>query len=262
MKALAALLWLALVSAASSATAPVLHIASLEWPPYAGQRLPEQGTALQTLRQAAQAEGAEIKAHFLPWSRVLVQAGSRQSGIIGFAPEYRSRSGEQRWLFTRPIGYSPLGFAERSDRPVTWASLDDLRGKRIGVVRGYVNEENFDREVAEGRLRVEAVNDDLGNLRKLKAGRLDLVVIDARVFEYLLAATPELRQPGPVLRMNPRLLVVHSLHAAFRRDPEGQAAWELLERGLARQLPPLPEGIGAEVLPPGEGPGAPQRPRP
>lgn len=261
MKALAALLWLALVSAASAA-APVLHIASSEWPPYAGPRLPGQGTALQTLREAARTEGAEIRAHFLPWSRVLVQAGTRQSGIIGFAPEYRSRGGEQRWLFTRPIGYSPVGFAERSDRPVTWASLGDLRGKRIGVVRGYVNEENFDREVAEGRLRVEAVNDDLGNLRKLKAGHLDLVVIDARVFEYLLATTPELRRPGPVLRMNPRLLAVHSLHAAFRRDPEGQAAWELVERGLARQPPPLPEGLGAETLPPGEGPGAPQRPRP
>ncbi|MFN3964579.1 MAG: substrate-binding periplasmic protein [Silanimonas lenta] len=262
MKALAALLWLALVSAASAA-APVLHIASTEWPPYAGPRLPGQGTSLQTLREAARAEGAEIRAHFLPWSRVLVQAGTRQSGIIGFAPEYRSRSGEQRWLFTRPIGYSPVGFAERSDRPVTWASLGDLRGKRIGVVRGYVNEEAFDREAAEGRLRVEAVNDDLGNLRKLKAGHLDLVVIDARVFEYLLATTPELRRPGPVLRMNPRLLTVHSLHAAFRRDPEGQAAWELVERGLTRLPPPSPpEGLGAEALPPGEEPGAPQRPRP
>lgn len=153
-----------------------------------------------------------------------------------------------------------MGFAERTDQPVAWATLDDLRGKRIGVVRGYVNEEHFDREAAEGRLRIEAVNDDLGNLRKLKAGRLDLVVIDARVFESLLATTPELHHRGPGLRMNPRLLTVHSLHAAFRRDPDGRAAWELVERGLA-SLPP-PEEPGAMARPPGGTPEAPGRPRP
>lgn len=261
MKALATLLWFVLMPAISMA-APSLRIASLEWPPCAGQHLPGGGSSIQVLRDAAKAEGAELKVVFLPWARVLAQAESGRDGIVGFAPVYRSRQREDRWLFSRPIGYSPVGFAERADRPVVWATLADLRNKRIGVVRGYVNEDAFDRTVAKGQLRVEAVNDDLGNLRKLKAGRLDLVVIDARVFEYLIATTPELRRPGPVLRMNPRLLAVHSLHAAFRRDPEGQAAWALMERGLARQPPPLPEGLGAELLPPDEEPGTPQRPRP
>jgi polar amino acid transport system substrate-binding protein len=219
--------------AAQATSAAVIRLASLEWPPHAGAQLEGEGTSIERVRQALAHEGLRLEVEFRPWTRAVAEAGRGDNGIVGFLPEYASDASRAGWWLSSPIGESPLGFVERRDRPVNWRQLEDLAGFRIGVVRGYINESHFDALAAKGVLTTEAAADDLTNLRKVAAGRLDLAVIDAAVLAHLVAQHPDLRDAALPLQLNPRLLERKTLHVAFRRDAEGRFAFERLERGLA-----------------------------
>ena len=60
---------------------------------------------------------------------------------------------------------------------------DINQGLKIGTVRGYANPPSF----LAANLDSEEEGDDFANLRKLEAGRIDLVLIDRSVAEYLIA---------------------------------------------------------------------------
>lgn len=236
--AFSALLFLAVTCASGVAAADPIRLASLDWPPHAGVALEHEGTSIQRVRQALAHEGLALDVEFLPWTRAVMAAGRGDKGIVGLLPEYASDESRSRWWLSSPIGESPLGFVERSDRPVNWRQLEDLVGFRIGVVRGYINETRFDALVARGVLTVEEARDDLTNLRKVAAGRLDIAVIDAAVLAHLVATNPDLQVAETPLQFNARILETKTLHVAFRRDDEGLRAWAALERGLTATEPP------------------------
>jgi len=65
----------------------VVTLASLEWPPYAGAQLPEQGTANAVVRAAFAAMDFRLDIKFFPWSRA-VSLVETQYNYIGYTPEY------------------------------------------------------------------------------------------------------------------------------------------------------------------------------
>lgn len=67
-----------------------------------------------------------------------------------------------------------IGFFKRSDRPISYRTIEDLRPYKIGIVRWYSNPVAFE----QAGLDTEAVTDDRLNMKKLAAGRIDLVLID------------------------------------------------------------------------------------
>lgn len=137
------------------------------------------------------------------------------------------------YLVSRPIGSSPLGFAEQTYATVSWENLRQLRDKNIGVVRGYVNEEEFDEMVRLKLLQTtETVNDTL-NLRMLIRGRVDLAVIDTHVFAYLMDMDPSLKEGRDKLRINKRLLTIHPLHVCFKQTAQGRKFRRILNKGLS-----------------------------
>ncbi|MBL8669764.1 MAG: transporter substrate-binding domain-containing protein [Alphaproteobacteria bacterium] len=207
------------------------NLTSLEWPPFAGQALPGKGVNAAVVAAAYSAVGDTVAVEFYPWARA-VEIGLKRPGYVGYFPEYLSDSLRASCDFSRSIGESQLGFAERAAHPVRWESLADLRALRIGTVNGYVNTDEFDGMAAAGTIRVEPVVDDSTNLRKLAGGRLDLAVIDRAVMAHLLRSEPALRPLAGALRFNQRLLERKSLHVCFRRDAAGAAAKARMESGL------------------------------
>ncbi|TAD89924.1 MAG: ABC transporter [Alphaproteobacteria bacterium] len=213
----------------------IIRLTSLDWPPYAGAALPEGGSQVQLVRMAYRAVGVQVEVEFLPFRRAVQRARSDHT-VAGYFPEYAEV--EADFTISPMLGLSPLGFAYRADRVFQWQGLDDLVAHQpIGVVGSYINEPDLDRMIATGRLRSEPALDDLGNLRRLAAGRIGVAVIDQSVMRWLIAAEPSLRgQPQPLL-FHPRLLAERTLHVAFRNSPHGQIAQDLLTAGLARLDP-------------------------
>lgn len=218
------------------AAQPTVGLSSLEWPPYTGATLPGQGITTAVVRRALESAGSALEVHFYPWNRAvaLARQGSGPGRVDGYFPEYWSADVEAEFIMSDAIGTSPLGLVERVAKPVTWSTLDDLSRHRIGVVNGYVNTVELDRRIRNRSQPTDMANDDRHNLLKLVAGRVDLAVIDRRVFEYLVAHDPRIAPVAGQLRFQPRLLEEKKLYACFGRHAQGERACRILNAGLAR----------------------------
>lgn len=230
-------LCLALATAQCHGADRLIRLVSLEWQPYAGASLHEQGASAVVVKAAFQAMGYAVDIDFYPWARA-VRLAEGDNEYDGIFPMYYS-SARERWLnCSGAIGNGPLGFAERAAAPVAWSKLDDLSAYRIGVVRDYVNTEAFDAMVAAGRIDVDVVGSDVQNLQKLAHGRIDLAVIDRNVLEYLLktSRSKELatETDATALRFNRRLLESKTLYACFKRNVAGDRIAAVFEAGLKK----------------------------
>ncbi|MCJ8170521.1 substrate-binding periplasmic protein [Atopomonas sediminilitoris] len=200
---------------------------SLDWPPYTGAKLAEQGSSAKAVKEIYASAGHNVSIKILPWQRAVDTAKS-DPNIVGYFPEYHDTSLD--CVFSDPIGTGPLGFAQNSSKPIAWQSLDDLKGLRIGVVAGYVNTTEFDQRVSTGQLSADATQSDEQNLIKLANGRLDLAVIDRNVMAYLIDNSPKLASLKDKLQFNDTLLEDKTLHICFTQDASGQAAAELFKQ--------------------------------
>lgn len=203
----------AYASSASSGE-KVIHLATLEWPPYVGQTLKGKGLSSAIIVQVFKQMGYEVELSFRPWARVLseVKLGHFDAGY----PSYYSKERESLFGLSKPFLHSPLRFLAHKEKPIVYNSLKDLQHYRIGVVHGYLNTPALD---GAEYLRKIKSNSDKENLEKLIQGKLDLIVIDEYVaihifnqyFPNLLESYTFLQPP---LQNKP-------LHLIFSRKKKG-----------------------------------------
>jgi polar amino acid transport system substrate-binding protein len=208
-------------AAGASGERETLQLATLEWPPYTSASLPGQGPIVETIREAFDRAGIDIAVQIVPWKRAISRAKSEAHPAVGYFPGYHCRH-DTGFVPSLPIGSGPVGLAERAADPRRWATLDDLEAMRIGVVAGYANTDAFDARVADGRITAMAANTDLGNLRQLADGGVDLAVIDSNVFNWLMAKPDADPSLVSALRMNARLLDDRLLYLCFADTAAGR----------------------------------------
>lgn len=227
------LLWASVGSRADNES--TLYFTSLEWPPYTGKQLHEQGASLAVAKRVFTAMGYELKVDFFPWSRAIELGLDEHSKYLGYLPEYYDAALESKCAFSEVLGYGPLGFAQRKDAPVNWQSLDDIaKLPAIGVVRNYVNTAELDKRIFKGNILTDEANSDLVNIKKLNAKRVPLIVIDQHVFDYLLANEPSLQGMAANLEMHPTLLEDKPLYVCFKRSIAAQRIKDLFNQGLGQ----------------------------
>lgn len=214
----------------------VVVLASLEWPPYTGKLLPEQGASSKAVREAFAAMGYQLEIRFLPWNRSLDEVRN-SSSIDGYFPEYDSEERRKEFLYSKSMGKSPLGFAKRQTLHESWSSFDDLKTMTIGVVSGYVNTKQFDDLVKQGEIKTDEASVDLFNLRKTLAGRVEMAVIDLNVFDYLMTHDPYMLSHPDDLIIDSRLLGINDLYVTFKQSPRGEELRKVLNEGLSKIKP-------------------------
>lgn len=204
-----------------------LRLATLEYPPYSSEHLPNGGSIVELTRRAFAVQGHQVQIDFLPWARVRadLRSGNYQGALALWPQEVK----EERLIASRPLFYSELGLFVRKDKPLQFRDLRQLAGHKLGLVRGY----GYPKHILDAGLVLEEAVDDISNLRKLQAGRFDLVLLERRVGEHLIANDPGLRDQliwqGAVLERVPLLV-------GFTPPRQGQPNWiEIFEQGL-RQL--------------------------
>ncbi|GEO80487.1 substrate-binding periplasmic protein [Pararhodospirillum oryzae] len=214
----------------ATARAETFRLTSLDWPPYSGATLPDQGYSVKVAREAFAAMGHALEVEFYPWKRA-VQTGLGE-GYVGYFPEYHSDDlAAGACAFSDPAGSGPLGLVESTRAPLAWTTLDDLKGRHIGVVSGYVTTPGLAERARAGTLVLEAVTDDLTNIRKVAAGRIDAAEIDANVMTWLVDQNPELK--GSV-QMSPHLLDKKKLYVCFQKTETGSMARSIFNEGLKK----------------------------
>lgn len=222
----------------SYAQAEAIKLTSLDWPPYSGKTLTDQGTSAKSVKEVFAAAGYEASFEFRPWNRA-VSEGLKNPAFVGYFPEYYSegldaeKSADGACLFSDSFGTSPVGFVQSKNNPITWNTHDDLKNFKIGVVSGYVNEAQFDKMVSDGDLKVEEVSKDLLNIRKVAQGRLSAGVIDSNVLKYLLDTDKNMAISKDSVEMNEKLLTEHGLHICFPNTETGKKVRDSFNKALA-----------------------------
>lgn len=191
-----------------------IKLATLDWPPYVGENLPQGGFTTAIIREAFKRTGYEVKVDFMPWARVLREA---EAGNYDAAyPEYYSEERAQAFFLSEQFASGPLGFYKRKGAIINYTKLEDLKPYRIGVVSGYINTPEFD---AADYLQKDVVNSDEQNIRKLLLGRIDLAVIDKLVAQYIIKTN--VPEAADVLEFMEPPLKEQSLHVIFSRQVAG-----------------------------------------
>ena len=219
-----------------AAHAEGLRLVTGELPPYATHERSDDGIALDIVRRAFANAGISVNYTFKPWTRSLEEAragqwdgtaywGKNPVRDVGFLISDNVLTEE--WLFL---------YRQRTDgsKAFDWDTLSDLKGQRIAAVQSYTYTPEFWEMQKAGTLRVELAQDDLGNLRRLVAGRIDVVVIERNVACYLMTAN---FKPSEVadLRAHPKLLTdKFTTHLMLSEKlPQSAERMKAFNRGLA-----------------------------
>jgi polar amino acid transport system substrate-binding protein len=214
-----------LMLSAARAQADSVTLATTDYPPYYGPQLPQGGVIAEIAREAFRRQGYTLRIEWYPWARALKTA--QDGSVDGLLGLWRSAEREL-WLdFSLPLPANQVGFFQRADAPVAFKSMGELKGRRIGIVRGYVNPKSF----VDAQLPTEEASDDTTNLRKLAAGRVDLILIDKGVARYLLRSTlPELQ--SRLMWLEPPI-ETFALYVGFtKRLPRHERLLAAFNRGL------------------------------
>lgn len=223
-----------LSGSASLATGrPVMQLASLEWAPYVGKHLPDEGLTSVIVKAAALQAGMDTQISYTPWSRA-VQLGQKDPAYAGYFPAFYLKEREKTCYFSGPLGNSIVGLAAVKNRHFDWKNYADLKGLTIGVVRDYANGEEFDAQVKKEQLKLDVAPSDISNLRKLMAGRVDLVVISKDVLRQLLITEPSLKSGQESIIFHPKEIINFSLHICFQRNERGLKYQQLINPYLEK----------------------------
>jgi len=148
-----------------------LVIATNIYPPYVNEDV-ENSFLPELFDEIGKQMGVRFRIEILPWLRC--EQSVEDHAAWGAIPYRKTDVREQHFAFSDPIylqdshffAYDATGVKPR----YSYSDLTDLRGLRIGGIHGYYYESWFE----EVGLDMDFAHSEEQNLRRLKAGRIDL----------------------------------------------------------------------------------------
>ncbi len=115
----------------------------------------------------------EVEIDAVPWKRAMHMGAQGRVGVGGI---YKTNERLMLYDFSDPVYNELLLVFARKGASFAFNGVDDLRGKKVGIILGWSYGAEFDNAKADGLFEVEPVNRDYLNFKKLSEGRLDCVV--------------------------------------------------------------------------------------
>lgn len=224
-----------------------IKITTLDWPPYIGKNLCNQGWVQQVTIAMLASQGYEILCTFYPWARTISVAETGNADIL--YPEYYIEpdapsdiyKGTKRLdhlALSDEIPGGPIAFIKRAgEKDLFNGDLRNLKGVTIGVVRGYQNTPEFDRLMDMNFFKTEEVTDDLTNVKMLIARRVDMIIGDPAVIYYSIKhsnSTPEEKQRflDRIETVSPIIQYNHLYYAVSKKRAGWEKTLELLNQTM------------------------------
>ncbi len=136
------------------------------------------GLAVATLNELARKNGDQLSFALYPWSRAQWMVETGQAHIL-IGP-YKTPEREAKFLFSRRAFYRDyMLFYVRAGEGLSWdGNLQNLIGKKIGVINGWVYTPQF--EQMRNRLQPVVANTLANGLNMLQAQRIDWLATNLR----------------------------------------------------------------------------------
>lgn len=209
------------LSGLAAATGKSLKIVTDEWPPYefkAGEPGNEyvSGFATEVILAVLKNMNVGIDGRIMqhPWARSERMVIDGAADLL-YTATYSAKRAEVTHYATETLMDSSWSFFIRKEDEgkITYKDLQDFKGKKIGVVRGYTyTPELWDFMKAEKNF--EEVTNDNFNIQKLMAGRIDCTVMDYGNGLYLIQ---QMGFSGKIVPLK-KPLEMTSLYAVFSRN--------------------------------------------
>lgn len=161
---------------ALAVTQEKIAIGVSEYPPLFVRAQLFGGGMGRILKEAFASEGYAVEFHWVPWNRAYTEV---RNGVYDATPCWsKNAEREKEVLFSNSLYQTYHVFYHLKSTPLHWENLGDLKGKIIGVTRGYNYGEEFDLAVKAKKISIELADSDELNFRKLVAGRIQIFVVN------------------------------------------------------------------------------------
>jgi polar amino acid transport system substrate-binding protein len=193
----------------SAAAAEVWRIAcDNNFPPYnfvEGDKV--VGLDAEIVAAMVKQAGAEVSFEPQPWSRV---QDMLERGEVDAAFQFVGRPDRfEKYFMIGPHRMGQTVFAARSGSTIAVRDVSELRGYRIGAIRGYTYGAAFDQ--AADLTKDTTAGDNLQLVRMLAAGRVDLIIGDREALTHFARSAGlhgQLQVLQPVFSEVPRFIAV------------------------------------------------------
>lgn len=212
-------------------------IAGDEWCPYnCSEKNGHEGYTVDIVKAVFQKEGMEVEYRLLPWARAIRELENGVTHAIIGASKTDERLAKGYVYPKQTIGVAQNIFLVAKGDPWHYQGIPSLRSISLGVLRDYSYGEVLDSYIqtnVENPLLIQMVagtNALIQNFKKLGMGRLDAIVEDRAVANYVLKLNGlggNFEEAG-TLKSDP-------LYVAFSPTyPKARAMAEKLDQGLKR----------------------------
>ncbi len=158
-----------------------LRMVISNWAPYKGENLPDGGIASDITRQVLNRIGYSVETASVPWKRALI---STMKGAYDVIPAIWSTPEREVSLhFTDPILKSRIVVISLKSYKFEFKHLEDLRGKTIGVGRGWGYPDDF---MNADYFKRDQAKDFETNIKKLINGRFNIIVGEEFAARYTI----------------------------------------------------------------------------
>ena len=182
------LLTLCLTLSSQMASAETITLSTLNWEPFYGEKLPENGFLAALSREAFKRIGYDMELVFLPWKRALEMARTgKYDGLLG---AYYSEDRNSTFDYTDSIAQNEEVFIANKGSGIKYANIEDLKQYKIGGLRGGAPAT----ELQEKGFNIDLVADDTLSIKKLNAKRIDLIIMGKQQLFYMLQNNKDLQQ--------------------------------------------------------------------
>lgn len=208
--------------------APGVRLTSGHWPPYMEYTPPHFGVISHIVTLAFAKHDTPVTYGFFPWSRALMLA---KKGLWDGSVAWTCRPEMlKHFLFSDPIVAHNYVLFHRASMDFDWDQVEDLESYRIGLTQDYNYGETFEEAVSAGTINAEKTTSDIGNFRKLAAGRIDLFPMEPAVGMEMLQ---ELRLENKITFHSTALQSDYLYLILSRRVPESEQYLKEFNEGLS-----------------------------
>lgn len=203
----------------SAAHAREIIMCTVPWAPFYGPELKNDGFFTELAIAALEEAGHEPRVEFMPWARAMLEVRQGDRHVLMGA--YYTEERAETYVASDEVYATEVGLVALKDLGIErFDGLRDVREYSIGYGRGWATTEEFDNA---DYLNKEAADNNVLNVRKLYAGRIDMIAMNFDRFRQITAE--EGFDPGEAVFLDPPLQS-SGLYLMFSRtldDPEGIA---------------------------------------
>lgn len=156
-----------------SAHSKTLIVGTGEYVPFVGKNVYKQGFVNHIIEEVFKDAGYAVKYKFYPWARLYVEAQKGKVDVSSYW--YANKQRKKEMYLSNPVTVEEIVFFFNKTNPLKeWKTLQDIKGYRIGVSRGYTYTEELWNLGKQGILKLDVAKADINNFKKLAKKRIDI----------------------------------------------------------------------------------------